>query len=1443
MVNIKIGLATDSMSFTPTPVYSSSNGYAYVFANGQPFTDIIEESSPSIATGYTYGTRSRTNTFKLNVSGSMAQIKAIERYNNIVVYKNDVLAFCGYNPTFSKNIKKGVGSNGRAESWVEASVSFDDYSSKLNDIRFSNDESFELFFSQSDAIKVCSPATPAKSLVHILLGYLDPNNEYTKHYGEMPSLISDTVVTYFCATYQDKVLDVFDKVLEQAGLGYYFDKKHIYIFDILEEYTGTAINIPNIEESAVRKGRSFVELKVPEIRVASPRVLENTTIYDSGNMVAPRNSWYPSSDMYIEGSFSCKRQDKDNPDGKADDEQEKRFFNIQSPSWYGETNPFETAGAWLKNYSSSKTGVKYQVLNDSIWNRKFQLQVKGDVLLFKYATGFRPSDNWDGDKKDCDYIFSAQMAQRYANALLYQKKTDAVYYEFYADTTSEYPDGFPLNAIVTLQGTDEANPLMLITSKTDKFDSFGGYVYKAVPYDRSGIALSPSFVPSQESLPSPDNRFTVSLSRDIVECYSNRTPLNDTPVLITVNIKNRLAVPVLTIDGVTVSMHREKTEVSESGTTYLADTDNWIYELDANLNGNDTTQVAVEVDGIVAERTVAKLVPNDSIEPDIIVPKGYTLVKQYCYGDKNGPDPQAVADANYELGDAIDLVSDIYWVDAVDGSCPLKPRSGLYIWMRQGIYDPSLSDEPDGWVTSMYDTPYLRFDFSVSQTTYNRNLRDRLSINEIFIYPNLVGYDASALIVTASNKSGALPFDKNNQRYILEFEYQYAPEDMVKITASLGAKEWSFDLKCIDLTEMHAYFGICESAPNTVSLDGDSYVVGDPNSPDYLKVMVYSETDNLWHYLSDPDIALEGITVSEISAKASKDVLENIEIGTLTKSDYAYFNTLIAGVVTADFIGSKQIQIQSDNGNAGVIFGQGQDGAVDLTQPAGERTSGKSFVVDSEGNAEFSQAYLKNAKITGDLDLNDADIIHDCFTTVSPQGSDLSDFVIGANYSASGVNLKPTHWCEKDVSFASLTANVFSSVSSSYYGSTNINRICRCTDRSTVLVTNDIRQVDPDYGEYYCKFFDYRIANNTGTWTVPETGNYKLSATPSSSYIFGTKNTCWVYVNGQCVLTATGGHNTGYAPSWPATTRSLKKGDVVTWIADVGYGGSTSKDKGWFCVFVNHATIADSGISSNGDWWEDTSYNWHKLDKTGSSSSYKAKATVLYINGYFNSDDSSSNYKNIKYLTLADIISSYMNANSLVDGKAYHVSGTLLKDGSTTLYPKYITKNGTSGQISCITAGNAEYNITMSSSVFYQISGSFHIKATSAGLVTANVYPKADDTYAIGDPNNYYSEIFVHTVHSGSKRSLKTNIIPFEGNGLEIIKSVDVVKYNFKRDVETKPAEKITDYIGFIADDTDTHLSGKNHDEMIQTNCIGVLIKAVQELNAKVEELTRRING
>ena len=82
-----------------------------------------------------------------------------------------------------------------------------------------------------------------------------------------------------------------------------------------------------------------------------------------------------------------------------------------------------------------------------------------------------------------------------------------------------------------------------------------------------------------------------------------------------------------------------------------------------------------------------------------------------------------------------------------------------------------------------------------------------------------------------------------------------------------------------------------------------------------------------------------------------------------------------------------------------------------------------------------------------------------------------------------------------------------------------------------------------------------------------------------------------------------------------------------------------------------------------------------------------------------------------------------------------------------------------------------------------------------------------------------------------SSRKAKENIQSTHVKGTDIIDSINVVDFTYINDPDKVP------HVGFIAEDTDSLLSTPGRNKMDYTNCIGILLKAVQELSARVKEL------
>ena len=139
----------------------------------------------------------------------------------------------------------------------------------------------------------------------------------------------------------------------------------------------------------------------------------------------------------------------------------------------------------------------------------------------------------------------------------------------------------------------------------------------------------------------------------------------------------------------------------------------------------------------------------------------------------------------------------------------------------------------------------------------------------------------------------------------------------------------------------------------------------------------------------------------------------------------------------------------------------------------------------------------------------------------------------------------------------------------------------------------------------------------------------------------------------------------------------------------------------------------------------------------------------------------------------------------------------------------------------------------MNANTYYR---SFNISITPfsrlRGVYSENLNPKAHNTYSLGNSQAYWLEAYISTVIQGSsKRAFKTNVSDFDKSALDIINATKIVNYTYKSD------KKRNNHIGFIADDTPSELSGKDKDAMVYGDCIGVLLKAIQELSKKIEDL------
>ena len=109
--------------------------------------------------------------------------------------------------------------------------------------------------------------------------------------------------------------------------------------------------------------------------------------------------------------------------------------------------------------------------------------------------------------------------------------------------------------------------------------------------------------------------------------------------------------------------------------------------------------------------------------------------------------------------------------------------------------------------------------------------------------------------------------------------------------------------------------------------------------------------------------------------------------------------------------------------------------------------------------------------------------------------------------------------------------------------------------------------------------------------------------------------------------------------------------------------------------------------------------------------------------------------------------------------------------------------------------------------------------------------PTSGATQAIAGP------LQATSFEATSARKYKENIYPTHFSGLGVLSNVDIVDFNYKSDINKNPK------VGLIADDCPAILATPERDAMDMMNCIGILMKSVQELNDKVDKLESLIRS
>ena len=121
--------------------------------------------------------------------------------------------------------------------------------------------------------------------------------------------------------------------------------------------------------------------------------------------------------------------------------------------------------------------------------------------------------------------------------------------------------------------------------------------------------------------------------------------------------------------------------------------------------------------------------------------------------------------------------------------------------------------------------------------------------------------------------------------------------------------------------------------------------------------------------------------------------------------------------------------------------------------------------------------------------------------------------------------------------------------------------------------------------------------------------------------------------------------------------------------------------------------------------------------------------------------------------------------------------------------------------------------------------------------INNNLYPKEDNMYTLGISSKSWKSVYTYKLSLTSDKNLKENIIK-ERNGIDLIKKLNPVEYNFKNNKEKRH--------GFIAQEVEKFLPdiviGGNIKTINYIDIISILTKSIQEQQKQIEELSEKIN-
>jgi len=691
--------------------------------------------------------------------------------------------------------------------------------------------------------------------------------------------------------------------------------------------------------------------------------------------------------------------------------------------------------------------------------------------------------------------------------------------------------------------------------------------------------------------------------------------------------------------------------------------------------------------------------------------------------------------------------------------------------------------------------PSAFFDVNLSSGIYKRNSR-KTSKQTVSLAVTINGYSESYATVSISEGSfdpsstvtTTTVYPGTNATIYIPFNNTY---DSIIIRAILNATTESRKvISAVNETSTWAYLGALNALPTPSTYGYDSFAVGDhflaasdfttQSGDSFMVGNAYFWTGEVWTLVSSGAIDEEGnvLGVDFYATVMSNCLDDGVDVDAPNTSQIgSWVKKLASHEIIADTIMAKEL----------IMTSSGSLRSSQYSEADGYPTSGYKLT-SSDGTLRAMNAMLRDVNIKCTDSQNKV-----LLQTQRYQAGETNINVRNTNLAA--------RWCINDA------ASQFT------------NSMTSCTYNSNTRYAYRAENADYTYGyRYLISDMHYSSSSHSGNYgdtvyTVPVTGYYYVR-------VDGILNTAFPGI----VLANGASYGMNNVTPFMMDLGYLEQGEQFLVTGCTDYKVYLYNDSRQFEINTRSSVT----VNYSGDWphWTWTStftgYNYIPEVWINPDSCLSVPLTI----GTFNSDN------NKRYYALSNTLAAWAEGS-------YNTTNSSVTGGSETLTVTNIGKSSNN-----ISFRDSNYNVitvtlpvstnTIAETGWYEnLSGSISLIAQQSGILTYNVLPSTNQSCSCGTTGQAWAEVVSYGFNSLSARSEKKNIEKYDGNATDLINDTEIVSFNYKND------EKETPKVGFIADDTNSLMATPEHNQFDINNCVGLLLKAVQELSARIEKLEK----